>query len=211
MPEDVGGTPSADGREPDDDRDHGRADEEFAAVVFDEDFVRSAAIHEPSAVERLLAQAQDRAEAEHRRRGHPEDRADDRYDDRYDLDAYDDDHDDHDGHDGYADRNPEWGDAYGPYGPDGPLDLDSAGRRTPGRWHRPVAWVLALVMGIGMVALAFTAVYRGNSGHREDPVPAPTTTGVDSSPSTPVGPSVPVGPSTPVGPSVPVGRSAPGL
>ena len=40
--------------------------------------------------------------------------------------------------------------------------------------------MLALVMGIGMVALAFTAVYRGASGNRQDQVPPPATTGVDA-------------------------------
>ncbi|MEV8108097.1 hypothetical protein AB0Q97_38395, partial [Streptomyces sp. NPDC088135] len=62
MPDDVGGRPFPDGWEPDDDR--GGADEDFASVVFDEDFVRAAEIHEPTAVERLLAAAQARAEAE---------------------------------------------------------------------------------------------------------------------------------------------------
>ncbi|MGW3802578.1 SCO2584 family spore wall biosynthesis protein, partial [Streptomyces clavifer] len=62
MPDDVGGRPFPDGGEPDDDR--GGADEDFAAVVFDEDFVQSAEMHEPTAVERLLAAAQARAEAE---------------------------------------------------------------------------------------------------------------------------------------------------
>ncbi|MGQ4427900.1 hypothetical protein ACN6LL_003032 [Streptomyces violaceoruber] len=57
MPEDVGGTPFPDGREPDDDHDRGVSDEEFASVVFDEAFVRAAAVHEPTAVERLLAAA----------------------------------------------------------------------------------------------------------------------------------------------------------
>ncbi|WP_051943480.1 SCO2583/SCO2584 N-terminal domain-containing protein [Streptacidiphilus rugosus] len=38
-----------------DDDDHDPANEEFAAVVFDEAFVRSALVHEPSAHERALA------------------------------------------------------------------------------------------------------------------------------------------------------------
>lgn len=63
MPEDVGGTPFPDGWEPDDDHDRGVSDEEFASVVFDEAFVQAAAVHEPTAVERLLAAAQARAEA----------------------------------------------------------------------------------------------------------------------------------------------------
>ncbi|MBK6033475.1 hypothetical protein JHN57_34075, partial [Streptomyces sp. MBT59] len=62
MPDDVGGKPFPDGWEPDDDR--GGADEDFASVVFDEDFVRSAPVHEPTAVERLLAAAEARAEAD---------------------------------------------------------------------------------------------------------------------------------------------------
>ncbi|MFF2650633.1 hypothetical protein [Streptomyces sp. NPDC058045] len=163
MPEDVGGTPSADGREPDDD--HGMADEEFATVVFDEDFVRAAAFHEPSAVERLLAAAEARAEAEaHRSRSHGSGLEDD---------------------------------PYPPLGPDGrPLDgaydeddllPEGYGHGGPSRWHRPVAWLLALVMGVGMVALAFAAVYRGaSSGGRQDQVPPPASTEVErTSPGSP--------------------------
>lgn len=60
--DDAGGRPSQDGGEPDDDR--GGADEDFATVVFDEEFVRAARIHEPTAVERLVAAAEARAEAE---------------------------------------------------------------------------------------------------------------------------------------------------
>src|SRR5215210_1737902 len=63
VPEDVGGTPFPDGWEPDADHDRGVSDEEFASVVFDEAFVRAAVVHEPTAVERLLAAAQARAEA----------------------------------------------------------------------------------------------------------------------------------------------------
>ena len=39
--------------------------------------------------------------------------------------------------------------------------------------------MLALVMGIGMVALAFTAVYRGSSSGSRDRVPAPAATGLE--------------------------------
>ncbi|MGW2525818.1 SCO2584 family spore wall biosynthesis protein [Streptomyces sp. NPDC001595] len=159
MPEDVGGTPFPDGWEPDDDHDRGVSDEEFASVVFDEAFVRAAAVHEPTAVERLLAAAQARADAEARRaRGRGE---------RYD--------------DGYG------GDGAGGYGRDRELDTlddpDFADGPEPGtgaygkqaRWHRPVAWLLAVVMGVGMVALAFAAVYRGASSGRQDaPLPAST-------------------------------------
>ncbi|CAL9574900.1 hypothetical protein SUDANB105_04902 [Streptomyces sp. enrichment culture] len=159
VPEDVGGTPFPDGWEPDDDHDRGVSDEEFASVVFDEAFVRAAAVHEPTAVERLLAAAQARAEAseaEAARRAHGRG---ERHDDRY----------------GTGDP--------GPFGHDPDLDtLDDCdvldgpepgafGRRA--RWRRPVAWLLALVMGVGMVALAFAAVYRGASGNRQEQVPPP--------------------------------------
>ncbi|MET9392194.1 hypothetical protein ABZY20_17645 [Streptomyces sp. NPDC006624] len=161
VPEDVGGTPFSDGREPDDDHDRGVSDEEFASVVFDEAFVRAAVVHEPTAVERLLAAAQARAEASEAeaRRAHS---AGERFDDGY-------------GHRGF-DRDPDLDDLDDPdlledhYGDGGPYSRQV-------RWHRPVAWVLALVMGIGMVALAFTAVYRGASSNREDPVPPPASTG----------------------------------
>lgn len=162
MPEDVGGTPFPDGWEPDDDHDRGVSDEEFASVVFDEAFVRSAVVHEPTAVERLLAAAQARAEASEAeaRRAHGRG---ERYDDAYGPGDFDHDHDLDDlddfdvldGHDGSG----------------------SYGKQV--RWHRPVAWLLALVMGIGMVALAFAAVYRGASSHREDPVPTPASTGLE--------------------------------
>jgi hypothetical protein len=175
VPDDVGGKPFPDGWEPDDDR--GGADEDFASVVFDEDFVRAAAIHEPTAVERLLAAAQARADADAARS-----RA---YDDGYGSGAhahepgYDDDcdacaeGDDPRGHDhGYGCG---CGHAH-PYGPHGGALRPY---RPSARWHRPVAWILALVLGVGMIALAFTAVYRGASGSRDDQVPAPATTGID--------------------------------
>ncbi|WP_455682018.1 SCO2584 family spore wall biosynthesis protein [Streptomyces violaceus] len=168
MPEDVGGTPFPDGWEPDDDHDRGVSDEEFASVVFDEAFVSAAVVHEPTAVERLLAAAQARAEASEAeaRRAHPRG---ERYDDRYGPEGrgdfgHDPDLDELDDPDVLEDR----------YGGTGPY-----GKQI--RWHRPVAWLLALVMGIGMVALAFTAVYRGASSNRQEPVPTPTSTGLEQS------------------------------
>lgn len=159
VPDDVGGRPFQDGWEPDDDR--GGADEEFASVVFGEDFVRAATIHEPSAVERLLAAAEARAEAEaaKARAGGPggEDDHYDEYDEFLRQSA---------GEYGLL-RRPggpgDYGDGSddgggGPYGLHGGALRPYRGRA---RWHRPVAWLLALVMGIGMVALAFAAVYRG--------------------------------------------------
>ncbi|MGV9995247.1 SCO2584 family spore wall biosynthesis protein [Streptomyces sp. NPDC003374] len=164
MPEDVGGTPFPDGWEPDDDHDRGVSDEEFASVVFDEAFVRAAVIHEPTAVERLLAAAQARAEASEAeaRRAHARG---ERYEDAYGPEAR-----------GFrAGRDPDDLDdaevLEGRYGAPGAF-----GRQV--RWHRPVAWVLALVMGIGMVALAFAAVYRGGSSGNREQVPAPASTGL---------------------------------
>ncbi|WP_199808362.1 hypothetical protein [Streptomyces sp. NRRL S-1022] len=161
VPEDVGGTPFPDGWDPDDDR--GVSDEEFASVVFDEAFVRAATVHEPTAVERLLAAAQARAEASEAeaRRAHARG---ERYDD-YGPDGagFSQDHDDDELDDAYV-----LGDhgIFGPYG-------------KQVRWHRPVAWVLAVVMGVGMVALAFAAVYRGSSPGTRDRVPAPASTGLE--------------------------------
>ncbi|MFI2190762.1 hypothetical protein [Streptomyces sioyaensis] len=179
MPDDVGGKPFPDGEEPDEHHhgSHGKADEEFASVVFDEEFVRSAQIHEPSAVERMLAAAEARAEAEAARSGpgfgpegdDPDDpafrgrRADD-YEGFGDYGEYEDDGE-------YGEDAP-----YGPYGPYGGALRPYRGTR----WHRPVAWVLAVVMGIGLVALAFSAVYRGSSGRTQRPAPAPTSSGVDT-------------------------------
>ncbi|CAL9290314.1 MULTISPECIES: hypothetical protein [unclassified Streptomyces] len=171
MPDDVGGRPFPDGWEPDDDR--GGADEELASVVFDEDFVRAAEIHEPSAVERLLAAAQARADAEATgARGGP----------RPDDDPYGPDR--HGSRDGRGDPDdddydPYDHDPYGPYG--GALRP----YRPRNRWYRPVAWLVALLMGLGMVALAFSAVYRGSSGDRDEQIPAPASSdiGPDNAPS----------------------------
>ncbi|MGW3910087.1 SCO2584 family spore wall biosynthesis protein [Streptomyces sp. NPDC005070] len=192
MPEDVGGTPFPDGWEPDDDHDRGGADEEFASVVFDEDFVRAAAFHEPTAVERLLAAAQARAEASEAeaRRAHARGaRGDDeRYDDGFGPDgfAHDPDLDDPDDSEVLEGRHG----FPGPYG-------RPYGKHT--RWHRPVAWLLALVMGIGMVALAFTAVYRGASSGSRDQIPSPASSGLEQGREKVTGP----GPSASVGPPRP--------
>ncbi|RYJ23988.1 hypothetical protein CU044_5150 [Streptomyces sp. L-9-10] len=171
VPDDVGGRPFPDGWEPDDDR--GGADKDFAPVVFDEDFVSAATIHEPSAVERLLAAAQARAEAEAARArsggGRPEDEL---YEEVY-------------GRDGAYGPEPGYNGEYDPDDPDalsGPYGRHGGSLRPyrgAARWHRPVAWLLALLMGIGMVALAFSAVYRGASNSRDGKVPQPATTGID--------------------------------
>ena len=171
VPEDVGGQPPASGEEPQN-RDHGAADDGFAAVVFDEAFVQAAEIHEPSAVERMLAAAQARAEAE------DDDEDDDGrseyapFDERYDL--YDDWFEDAAPHS----HGPRFGEtAPYPYGAVGPY-------RGHVRWQRPVAWVLALVMGVGVVALAFSAVYRGVVSQQQAPTPPPATSDVERQPDT---------------------------
>ncbi|MET7637893.1 hypothetical protein [Streptomyces sp. NPDC005438] len=154
MPDELAGQPFEDGEEPEERI--RRAADDFA-VPFDEDFVRAATFHEPTAEERVRAAAQARVEAEfldgHRgqfagparelrpARVTPEDP-------EYDYGAFDD----------GAER---------PY-------------RGHGRWHRPVAWVLTVVMGIGVVALAFASVYRGAAGQRGTPSPPPATANVDS-------------------------------
>lgn len=202
MPEDVGGTPFPDGWEPDDDRDRGGMDEEFASVVFDEAFVRAAVVHEPTAVERLLAAAQARAEAQEaearraRARGARGD--DERYEDGFGPDGafgHGRDLDDPDDLDDAEILEDRYG-ASGTYG-------RAYGKQA--RWHRPVAWILALVMGIGMVALAFTAVYRGaSSGGRQDQVPPPASTGPEQGGVTgPPGPSASVDYSQPPVSAVP--------
>ncbi|MEU0048492.1 hypothetical protein [Streptomyces sp. NPDC006309] len=187
MPEDVGGTPFPDGWEPDDDHDHGVPDDEFASVVLDEAFVRAATVHEPTAVERLLAAARARAEASEAeaRRAHPRrERPGDGPGPEGTGSGQDPDDDELDGT--YV-----LGGHRGPYGP--------FGKQV--RWHRPVAWMLALVMGIGMLALAFAAVYRGGSPGTRDQVPAPASTGREQGSA--AAPSVPAGAPRTTAPAAP--------
>lgn len=165
VPDDVGGKPFPDGGEPDDDR--GGADKDFASVVFDEAFVRNAEIHEPSAAERQRAADRAHAEAEAARAVPGGWTGDDDYD-AYGYghpDGYDDEH----GWDHGWDHDRGGHHPYGPYGG----SLRPYRGRSP--WLRPVAWVLAFVMGLGMVALAFSAVYRSAAGD-SDPAPAPAST-----------------------------------
>ncbi|MFK0291447.1 hypothetical protein ACIQU6_13365 [Streptomyces sp. NPDC090442] len=191
MPDDVGGMPFPDGEEPDEHHhgSHGRADGEFASVVFDEEFVRAATIHEPSAVERMLAAAEARAEAEAAARLGAGLGPDDDYD-----------------RDGIGAR-PEDPDDHAPEGPYGPYGGALRPYRGTARWHRPMAWVLAVVMGVGLVALAFSAVYRGASGRGQSPAPPASSTGVDA-PSTGASPKTGADPLTSPRPGVPTVGSA---
>ncbi|GAA2085522.1 hypothetical protein GCM10009759_05370 [Kitasatospora saccharophila] len=166
MAEDVGGSPYSDGA------DHGGADDEFATVVFDESFVRSAAVHEPSARERQLAAAEARLEPEQAGAARS-----------YEFTE----HPEHAEHLGGAEALPlelrplPGGLDEDRFYPDPWSGGDRQERRTrrsrlrafdplrggtvaQQRWHRPVAWVLALVMGVGLVALSVAAVYRGVGG-----------------------------------------------
>ncbi|MFC4493249.1 hypothetical protein ACFPA8_03760 [Streptomyces ovatisporus] len=265
MPDDVGGQPFPNGEEPEY-RHHGAADDEFASVVFDEDFVRSAAVHEPTAAERILAAAQSHAESETVRGfedgyGYApgtesefdldaddlDEEADEDPDDegRFDSSDYSEYVDLADGedygpyppygqYDSYSSYGPystfgdtaqfdnqfrqynqfeqysqfgiyrrydprlELGEEHGsdyrrPYGRSGKHSASSRTYRGHVRWQRPVAWVLAVVMGIGMVALALSAIYRGTSQQRQDPAPPPATSGVDSYMSEHGGPRTPQG------------------
>ncbi len=156
----MGGSPYPDGA------DHGGADDEFATVVFDEAFVRSAAVHEPSALERQLAAAEARFEPDAvgtgrgyelttsgeglplELRPHPRGLDDDRlYPDPWSgLDR--------------SRRRSRWGRPVRPHPSAAHRGRDVAQQR----WHRPVAWVLAVVMGVGVVAVAVAAIYRGTGG-----------------------------------------------
>ncbi|MFE1347765.1 hypothetical protein [Streptomyces sp. NPDC058757] len=191
MPDDVGDRPSPNGWEPDDER--GGADEGRWDVVLDEEFVRAAAVHEPTAVERLLAAAQARAEAESARARALRAAGDD--------DLYD------EGRDpvGLTYEPDDVGDDASPYGRHGGALRPYRGSA---RWHRPVAWLLALLMGIGMVALAFSAVYRGAAANRQDQVP-PASTGVDQPNPGPPAASPVAGPPVPALTGTPATAAAP--
>ncbi|MFC8717009.1 hypothetical protein [Kitasatospora sp. NPDC057198] len=163
MAEDVGGSPYSDGA------DHGGADDEFATVVFDESFVRSAAVHEPSARERQLAAAEARLEPEQAGAARS-----------YEFTE----HPEHVGGGealplelrplpGGLDEDRFYPDPWSGRDRQERLvrrsrlrafDPLRGGTVAQQRWHRPVAWVLALVMGVGLVALSVAAVYRGVGG-----------------------------------------------
>ncbi|WP_335982093.1 hypothetical protein [Streptomyces sp. CA2R106] len=120
-------------------------DDEFASVVLDEEFVRSALFHEPTARERALAVAEGPAlppgrPGRYGSRGAvlPEPADDDSVLESDEL---------------YAQGHPY--------------------RTIGSRWHRPVAWALAVVLGVGVVALTFAAVYRGAGSGRTTTPPPP--------------------------------------
>ncbi|MFE4259637.1 hypothetical protein [Streptomyces sp. NPDC056883] len=170
MPDDVGGKPFPDDGTPEEHADdRGGADKDFASVVFDEDFVRNAEIREPSAAERQ--RAGDRARAEAAEAARAAFAGGWTGDEDYDAYAYG-------GADGHHSEDPGWDHGHGAGSGDGPYGVYGGSLRPyRGRspWLRPVAWVLAFVMGLGMIALAFSAVYRSAASDAE-PAPAPAST-----------------------------------
>jgi hypothetical protein len=150
----LGGSPYSDGA------DHGDADDEFATVVLDEAFIRSAAVHEPSARERQLAAAE--ARNEEPGSGWGRDRIGERHDGLpLELQPHPGSEDDRI----YTDP---WVGAGTAFGRRRAVRWPGYGARTAGRgqvaqqrWHRPLAWVLVIVMGVSLVAVAVAAVYRG--------------------------------------------------
>ncbi|MDT0447112.1 SCO2584 family spore wall biosynthesis protein [Streptomyces johnsoniae] len=190
MPDDVGGPPFRDGDGPNS-ADRGAADEAFAAVVLDDDFVEAAKIHEPTAAERILYAAMERAEAEAASElgfyrdpdldpgtsdGLPgfdggDDPDDEGRFDRSDYTRYlpaEDDEDDlaYGTCAGYARYGDGPGRGEGIRGPRGREALPPAWR--PARWQRPVACVLAMVMGISVIAFALIAVQRAGQAQTRD-------------------------------------------
>ncbi|MEV6978026.1 hypothetical protein [Kitasatospora sp. NPDC093806] len=173
--------------------DHGGADDEFATVVFDEAFVRSAAVHEPTAKERRLAAAEARFDPDAAALGwgfdtpagdglplelrpHPS--------------GLDDDHlypDPWSGPGRAAGRRPR---RWRPAGFD-PIGVRRGRYVAQQRWHRPVAWVLAVIMGVSLVAVAVAAIYQGVGGAGDAPRRPETgssSPGIDPAP-TPAEPS----------------------
>jgi hypothetical protein len=83
------------------------------------------------------------------------------------------DHPDHPDHPDHLDRIGRPPARPGPGGVLEPDDDPWSPRARAAGWRRGVAWVLAVVMGMGVVAMAVTAVHRaGSSPSRPEPQPA---------------------------------------
>ncbi|WP_207930951.1 hypothetical protein [Streptomyces sp. 8K308] len=221
MPDDVGGLPSPNGEGPNSE-DIGAADEAFASVVLDEAFIEAAEVHEPTAAERILYAALERAESEAELEaeaggevgfyrdpdldpgssdglggfepGGPASFLDEEADGedpddegRFDSSDYtrylpelpDGEYDELAEQDGLAFGSPypPYGGGYGAIpgsgaGPSAAHAEAPAGWR-PLRWQRPVACVLAMVMGISVIAFALIAIQRAGSGPSRLPGPTP--------------------------------------
>ncbi|MCF2530686.1 SCO2584 family spore wall biosynthesis protein [Yinghuangia soli] len=118
------------------------AEDELSSVVFDEHFVRAASIHEPSAAERQQAAAP-RPKPPAPQPGTLPD-------------------------DPFLFHEPRAVGGFRPGGAHIPMHGDEGGLARTARWRQSVAWVLALLMGVGVVAMAITAVAPGRSG--QDPI-----------------------------------------
>ncbi|WP_406286779.1 hypothetical protein [Embleya sp. NBC_00896] len=136
------------------------SEDELSSVVFDESFVRAARVHEPSANERGAAidPAPTPAPAAPERTDQQAERVD--RSDWFDDGTYP-----PDGEDPWRARTVPVHDPT-PVLPHVPTWFAGepwarAARAT--RWRRGVAWVLAVLMGVGVVAMAVTAVYRSGS------------------------------------------------
>ncbi len=175
VPDDVGGLPFPDGDRPDS-QERRTADEVFASVVLDDDFVQAAEIHEPTAAERILYAALERAESEAAEAQglygeHDDDEG------RFDRSDYlrylppeEEDEDEALGSD-YSVPPPAPGPAIA-----GPAHSGPPAAWRPLRWQRPVACVLAVVMGISVIAFALIAVQRsGGAGEHGQDRPPPAT------------------------------------
>ncbi len=172
----MGGSPDPDGA------DHGGADDAFAAVVLDEAFIRAATVHEPSAHERMLAAVEARLELEATGAGRAFGGGDDARDDGLpeELRPYRDEEYDGDwpGPASRRVRSRLTGRRIRPAAP-------HRGRHAAVhvRWHRPVAWFLAVIMGLGVVAVAVAAVYRGTGASSATPGPSRSESGSVGTPS----------------------------
>jgi hypothetical protein len=220
VPDDVGGPPLPNGEGPDS-FDRGAADEAFAAVVLDEAFVEAAEIHEPTAAERILYAALERAEAEAAGEagfyrdpdldpggadglldgivplaGDPDGGAEAEDDEgRFDRSDYlrylpEEDDEDEPGYGEYGPYSASYPAGYRPAGRSGAVgSVGSAGPVAaagpgwrPRRWQRPVACVLAMVMGISVIAFALIAIQRAGSSRGTAPAPAPPASAPDRPP-----------------------------
>ncbi|MGC0311940.1 hypothetical protein [Kitasatospora acidiphila] len=189
MAEDLGGSPYSDGA------DHGDADDEFATVVLDEAFIRSAAVHEPSARERQLAAAEARNE-EPAGAGRVREPGGELFDGMpLELRPHPGSEDDRIYTDPWVGSGLRLGRRRAVRWPGYGARSASRGQIAQQRWHRPLAWVLVIVMGVSLVAVAVAAVYRGagNSPGRRPLIgtsgpatPAPTAARAD-----PVGSAAP--------------------
>jgi hypothetical protein len=153
MPDDAGGPARPDGA------DHGESKEELDAPVFDDAFVNAACVHEPTADERIAEAVEARMREEPpgtRLLNGPGFSGPEIEPAEHPVELYDTFGVPH-GADSYPDA-----DACSDAGADSELGFDSrrAASRQPARGHRMVAWVLAVIMGIGVLAMAVTAVYR---------------------------------------------------